>query len=85
MNSIITDPVSITNIRKSETGFGSFEAAWDATTSEGANEAVEAALEANGFELDSVAGISGLFDESGRDAMSKEVSRGTVHFRPIRK
>lgn len=85
MKNIITDSISITNIRESETSSGAFEASWDSTTSEGANEAIEAALEANGFELDSVAGISGLFDERGRDAMSMEVSHGTVHFRPRRK
>jgi hypothetical protein len=85
MNSIITDSISITNIRKSETSLGAFEAAWDSSTSEGANDAVEAALEANGFELDRCGAISGLFDESGCDAMAKEVSHGTVHFRPIRK
>lgn len=85
MKSIITDSVSITNIRESETSFGAFEADWNATTSEGANNAVESALEANGFELDRCGAISGIFDESGRDAMAKEVNHGTVHFRPIRK
>ena len=85
MNSIITNSILITNIRESKTSFGAFEADWDSTTSEGANNAVEAALEANGFELDRCGAISGLFDESGCDAIAKEVSNGIVNFRAILK
>lgn len=85
MKSIITESITINNICGSDSNPGAFKGDWSASSSDGAHEAVMAALEANGFELDRCGPCSGLFDERGCDAMSLEVGHGTVHFRPIKK